>query len=67
MKTHVVAKDQPKNSRSDSQAFSNDSYNGRWHRIAEKAYELYEARGQVPGKDLEDWLKAEALVDGRTA
>lgn len=34
-------------------------------RIAEKAYELFLRRGQVPGHDVEDWLEAERLV--RTA
>ena len=31
-------------------------------RIAEKAYELYEKRGQSHGHDLNDWLEAERLV-----
>ncbi len=31
-------------------------------RIARKAYELYQKRGQAPGCDLEDWLEAERLV-----
>lgn len=31
-------------------------------RIAEKAYELYEKRGQSHGQDLDDWLEAERLV-----
>ncbi len=31
-------------------------------RIAEKAYELYEKRGQSHGHDLDDWLEAEQLV-----
>ena len=33
-------------------------------RIAEKAYELYEKRGQSHGQDLDDWLEAERLVLG---
>jgi len=33
-------------------------------RIAEKAYELYEKRGQSHGHDLNDWLEAERLVLG---
>jgi len=32
------------------------------HRIAEKAYELYQQRGCVHGHDGEDWLEAERLV-----
>ena len=30
--------------------------------IEKKAYELYEGRGCVPGRDLEDWLEAEKMV-----
>ncbi len=30
--------------------------------VRRKAYELYEVRGKTDGHDLEDWLKAEALV-----
>jgi hypothetical protein len=35
---------------------------GRWERIATKAYELWEQRGCRQGCDLEDWLDAEAVV-----
>jgi hypothetical protein len=28
--------------------------------IAERAYDLYLARGEMPGHDVEDWLRAEA-------
>lgn len=31
-------------------------------RVARKAYELYQARGEEPGDDLNDWLTAERLV-----
>ncbi|NOT58107.1 MAG: DUF2934 domain-containing protein [Deltaproteobacteria bacterium] len=31
-------------------------------RVARKAYELYQARGEEPGDDVEDWLTAERLV-----
>ena len=31
-------------------------------RIAKKAYELYEQRGQQAERDVEDWLKAEELI-----
>lgn len=40
--------------------------NGAWDLIAIKAYELYEQRGRREGHALEDWLKAEALVNGGT-
>lgn len=32
------------------------------HRIAQKAYGLYEHRGCCHGYDLDDWLEAEQLV-----
>ena len=31
-------------------------------RIRQRAYELYEARGQGDGQDLEDWLRAEEEI-----
>jgi Protein of unknown function (DUF2934) len=40
--------------------------NGTWGRIAMKAYELYEQRRRLDGHDLDDWLKAEAIVNGMT-
>lgn len=33
--------------------------------IQKKAYELYEKRGREPGKELDDWLDAEKLVNGK--
>jgi hypothetical protein len=27
--------------------------------VARRAYELYEARGREPGRDVDDWLQAE--------
>lgn len=32
-------------------------------RIAQRAYELAEARGFAPGAELEDWLRAEREID----
>ena len=31
-------------------------------RIAQKAYELYELRGCEGGREMDDWLQAEAIV-----
>ncbi len=42
----------------------NGSSEGISHRIAEVAYELYEQRGREDGHDVEDWLKAEAIING---
>lgn len=33
--------------------------------VAQVAYALYEERGRADGHDLEDWLKAEAIVRQR--
>lgn len=35
--------------------------------IAAVAYELYEVRGYIPGRDLDDWLDAERIVLARHA
>ena len=42
----------------------NGSSDGSRHRIAEVAYERYEQRGREDGHDVEDWLKAEAILNG---
>ena len=31
--------------------------------IARRAYELYEQRGRVPGRDVDDWLQAEHDIE----
>lgn len=51
------------NSTTDSR---NESNNGLDHRIARMAYELYERRGRMDGYALDDWLQAEALLNGKT-
>jgi hypothetical protein len=33
-------------------------------KIAQKAYELYEKRGRIPGMESENWLEAERIVLG---
>ena len=35
---------------------------GMWDRIAQKAYDLWDARGRRDGHDLGDWFDAEAEV-----
>ena len=42
---------------------SNDTATPNDDAIARRAYELYEARGGEPGRDLEDWLKAERELE----
>lgn len=44
----------------------NESSDGIRHRIAEAAYELYAQRGREYSHDVEDWLKAEAIINGTT-
>ncbi len=36
-------------------------------RIRQRAYELYEARGRKGGRELENWLQAEAEIRHRAA
>ena len=36
------------------------------HRVEATAYELYQQRGREDGHDVEDWLKAEAIVKSQT-
>jgi hypothetical protein len=33
--------------------------------VARRAYELYVARGRVPGHELEDWIQAEIELSGK--
>lgn len=65
MKKHDTAKTPMKLSRTDQAPPLDASVNGTWHRIATKAYELYEKRGRSDGHALEDWLRAEADVNGK--
>ena len=43
---------------------ANGEGSGRYEIIRETAYSFYVARGCVAGHELEDWLQAEAVVDG---
>ncbi len=36
------------------------------HEVARAAYALYEERGRQDGQALDDWLKAEAILQSRT-
>ena len=44
---------------------ANSDAAARCELIAAEAYLLAERRGFVPGAELDDWLAAEAIVDGR--
>jgi hypothetical protein len=39
--------------------------NGDRDRVAQRAYELYLARGGADGRDMDDWLLAEGEIRGR--
>ena len=43
-------------------AISDDVSQEQVKRIRERAYELYEARGREEGRDIENWLQAEAEI-----
>ena len=49
-------------SRAESAIESTNSDQALHERIARRAYEHYQKRGQSSGHDLEDWLDAEALI-----
>jgi Protein of unknown function (DUF2934) len=38
----------------------------REEEIRRRAYELYDERGREDGHDVEDWLRAEAEINGRS-
>ena len=40
-----------------------DMSEDRAERIRQRAYELYEARGQEAGHEIDDWLQAEAEIE----
>lgn len=65
MKKRLTRTNQTKANSDESQRSLNTS-NGKWHLIARKAYELYEQRGHIDGHALEDWLKAEVLLNEAT-
>jgi len=48
----VIPEDQPSVVAEDRRAISKDD-------VAQRAYELFLARGRVDGNDVEDWLEAE--------
>lgn len=64
MRRRTTAKSLMKRSVMDQEEPSDMSGNGKRDLIAMKAYEMYEQRGRIDGHDLDDWLKAEAIVKG---
>jgi hypothetical protein len=41
-----------------------ESYPNLEQEIRRRAYEIYKERGQEDGRDVEDWLRAEAEITG---
>lgn len=66
MKKHGDERNQTNANRVTQPKSSNMPDNRTWKLIAMKAYELYEQRGRADGHDVEDWLQAEARVNGRS-
>lgn len=64
MRRRTTAKSLMKGSVMDQEKPPDMSGNGKRDLIAMKAYEMYEQRGRIDGYDLDDWLKAEAIVKG---
>lgn len=42
---------------------TNDLFHTKEENIRQRAYDLYRARGQEEGHDIEDWLQAEAEIE----
>ena len=53
--------------RGDAGPAGTEAEDARMARIREAAYGLYEARGQVHGHDVDDWLAAEAALAGESS
>ena len=52
----VIPEDQPSVAAENHRAITKDD-------VAQRAYELFLARGRVDGHDVEDWLEAERQLD----
>jgi DUF2934 family protein len=51
-------------SRANKEAIASQAEDGRINCIATMAYYLAQARGFTPGREVEDWMAAEAEFDG---
>jgi hypothetical protein len=56
----VAAEDQPTIAAEDRRVITKDD-------VAQRAYQLFLARGHTHGHDVEDWLEAERQLRGRKA
>jgi len=55
----VVPEDQPTVAAEDHRAITKDD-------VAQRAYELFLARGRAEGRDVEDWLEAERQLEAES-
>jgi hypothetical protein len=62
--TATIEADAPANKPDSSDPRLNATINGHAERIAQRAYELYLARGGTHGSDWDDWLTAERELAG---
>jgi len=44
-------------------AVPENTFNTYMHMVEKKAFELYEKRGCAHGRDMDDWLEAQKLVE----
>ena len=63
MKKHVRTKVRQTRSDMAAERPVHTTNNSKRELIATKAYELYEQRGRTDGHDVEDWLRAEAIIN----
>ena len=61
-KDKKVLHETPKKSEKEEHHFVKESLNDK---IAKKAYELYEERGRIEGRHVEDWIEAEKLITAK--
>ena len=55
----VIPEDQPSVAAEDHRSITKDD-------VAQRAYELFLARGRVDGHDVEDWLEAERQLEAES-
>jgi hypothetical protein len=67
MRTTIPKQPKAKLVSAPSEHFTQQAENQRRSDIQRRAQELYELRGKVPGRELEDWLQAEREVIARSS
>jgi hypothetical protein len=67
MRTTIPKQPKAKLVSTPSKHFTRQAENQRRSDIQRRAQELYELRGKVPGREVEDWLQAEREVIARSS